>query len=93
MNITLGIANVKPSDAGTYYIRANNSEGQVYKEIRLNVQPRTSLGESTTTCCQRMNVSAGCQGICALSIDLDFLLYKPECFPDFHKIMECASGE
>ena len=91
------------SDAGVYYCRANNSIGEDYQDFKINVaagRRRDPVGISsgygsrgdTETCCHEQNVSASCIGACSLSIDLDFLLYRPECFEDFNKLMFCASG-
>ena len=99
----LSIKNVEMSDAGVYYCRANNSIGEDYQDFKVNVaagrrRDPVGIGSSygsrgdTETCCHEQNVSASCIGACSLSIDLDFLLYRPECFEDFNKLMFCASG-
>ena len=103
--VRLSIKNVEMSDAGVYYCRANNSIGEDYQDFKVNVaagrrrDPVGHIGSSTgygrgdtETCCHEQNVSASCIGACSLSIDLDFLLYRPECFEDFNKLMFCASG-
>ena len=102
--VRLSIKNVEMSDAGVYYCRANNSIGEDYQDFKVNVaagrrrDPVGIAGSSygtrgdTETCCHEQNVSASCIGACSLSIDLDFLLYRPECFEDFNKLMFCASG-
>ena len=104
--VRLSIKNVEMSDAGVYYCRANNSIGEDYQDFKVNVaagrrRDPVGIGSSsgsygsrgdTETCCHEQNVSASCIGACSLSIDLDFLLYRPECFEDFNKLMFCASG-
>ena len=42
-------------------------------------------------CCKTQGVKENCLGICSLQVDLDFLLYDEECFPDFEKFMTCGS--
>ena len=98
----LSIKNVVMSDAGIYYCRANNSVGEDYQDFKVNVAAGrrrnpdagggSNYGRDTETCCHEQNVSSSCIGACSLSIDLDFLLYRPECFEDFNKLMFCASG-
>ena len=100
--VRLSIKNVVMSDAGIYYCRANNSVGEDYQDFKVNVAAGrrrnpdagggSNYGRDTETCCHEQNVSSSCIGACSLSIDLDFLLYRPECFEDFNKLMFCASG-
>jgi hypothetical protein len=45
------------------------------------------------TCCKEQNVTEGCLGICsAHQLDLDLLLYSPQCIPELDKLMTCGSG-
>ena len=46
------------------------------------------------TCCKEQNVTEGCLGICsAHQLDLDLLLYSPQCVPELDKLMTCGSGK
>ncbi len=94
--VRLTIRSLKPSDAGMYFCRANNSMGTDYKDFRISVNARkpytTTGGRNTESCCHAQNVTSTCIGACSLAIDLDFLLYRPECYSEFHKLMLCAAG-
>lgn len=88
----LFIPNIKLDDGGTYYCYANNSIGKVMKRVTLRVRDRKAEPIGLNNCCVKQNVSTQCLGLCSLSLDLDFLLYQPDCFSEFHKLMFCASG-
>jgi len=45
------------------------------------------------TCCKEQNVTEGCLNICSSQqLDLDLLLFSPQCIPELHKLMTCGSG-
>ena len=46
---------------------------------------------NVTECCASNNVSSGCLDICSFSIDYDLMKTRPDCLPEFHAMMQCAS--
>ena len=46
---------------------------------------------NVTECCANNNVSARCLDICSFSIDYDLMKARPDCLPEFHSMMQCAS--
>ena len=46
---------------------------------------------NVTECCANNNVSARCLDICSFSIDYDLMKARPDCLPEFHAMMQCAS--
>ena len=45
------------------------------------------------SCCKEQNVTDSCLGICSShQIDVDLLLYSPQCIPELDKLMSCGSG-
>jgi hypothetical protein len=47
---------------------------------------------NVTACCQREGVSPACIDACAVYLDIDSVIDKPECLPEFNKLMKCAAG-
>ena len=46
------------------------------------------------SCCKEQNVTEGCLSICSShQLDLDLLLYSPQCIPELEKLMNCGSGD
>ena len=90
-HLTLKIEKVKMSDIGTYYCLANNSLGEDKKGVVLDVMERPPSVVDVTACCKNQNVSAACQDVCSFSVDYDLLVSRPECLPEFHSVMMCAS--
>ena len=94
--LTMVIKEAKPIDGGNYFCKANNTHGNARRDFHINIIPQLETGEDNFTtildCCKRFNVSEDCQSICSLNLDLDLLLNKPKCFPQFNAIMKCASG-
>lgn len=45
-----------------------------------------------TECCAREKVSEGCIDACSFFSDIETVLDKPQCLPDFDKLMKCSAG-
>ncbi|TRY80837.1 hypothetical protein TCAL_04329 [Tigriopus californicus] len=78
-------------DSGDYYIKINNSVGSLLYEFTLQIDQNLPQAEDSQSCCVRLNVAEECRDLCSLSVDLDFLIAKPQCFSEFDKLMECAA--
>lgn len=46
-----------------------------------------------TECCAREKVSSGCMDACSFFMDVESILDKPQCLPDFDKLMRCSAGK
>ena len=79
------------SDGGKYYCHANNTLGESFALMGVNVTTIPPPQVDVTECCRRQNVTADCLDICSFSIDFDTMLSKPYCIPQFDKLMKCAS--
>ena len=48
---------------------------------------------NVTGCCAREGVSSSCIDAWAVYLDIDSVIDKPECLPEFNKLMKCAAGK
>jgi len=46
-----------------------------------------------TECCVREKVSEGCMDACSFFLDIESVMDKPQCLPDFDKLMKCSAGK
>merc|ERR1712117_395964 len=83
--------NVKMEDAGVYYCHSNNSLGDAVSQMNLRVTETPPSIIDVTQCCKDNNVSSRCLDICTFSLDYDLMAARPDCLPEFHKMMTCAS--
>ena len=89
--LSMKIDKVTPSDGHTYYCHANNTLGASSIPMIVNVTDQPPPVMNVTECCLRQNVSADCLDICTFSIDFDLMIRKPQCIPQFPRMMSCAS--
>jgi len=89
--LSMKIAKVKLSDGQTYYCHANNTLGASSASMTVNITDEPPPVLNVTECCRAHNVSADCLDICTFSIDFDMMIRKPQCIPQFPKMMSCAS--
>jgi len=89
--LMMRIQNVITADRGTYYCRANNTLGEASQAVELQVTDIPPVVVNVTECCASNNVSSGCLDICSFSIDYDLMKTRPDCLPEFHAMMQCAS--
>ena len=89
--LTMKIHEVRLEDAGTYYCHANNSLGEDSGSVTVKVTDTPPSVIDVTQCCRDANISEKCVDICSFGLDYDLLVARPECLPDFHAMMSCAS--
>lgn len=89
--LSMKIAKVNQSDGRTYYCHANNTLGESSVPMVVNITDEPPPVINVTECCLQQNVSVDCLDICAFSIDFDMMIRKPQCIPQFSKMMSCAS--
>ncbi len=89
--LNLVIHEVREEDGGRYSCHANNTIGEDSAVLGLNVTVAPQPGMDVRECCRQQNVSADCLDICTFTVDFDAMLRKPQCLPEFHKLMMCAS--
>ena len=89
---SLNIKNAQAEDSDEYTCSAENTHGLVkVSGIKVVISLPTNRTESLMQCCKNMNVKPECQGICTFNVDLDFLMFDPQCFTEFDKLMSCGS--
>lgn len=89
--LNLVINNVKEEDGGRYSCHANNTVGEDSAILGVNVTVGPRPGMDVSECCRQQNVSSDCLDVCTFTIDFDAMLRKPQCLPEFHKLMLCAA--
>ena len=89
--ITMKISKVDRLDGLTYYCHANNSLNESVAPMNVKVLDEPPQVINVTECCVRQNVSSDCLDTCSFSIDFDTMVRKPQCIPEFSKMMSCAS--
>ena len=89
---SLNIKNAQADDSDEYTCSAENTHGLVKESgIKVIISQPTNRTESLMQCCKNKNVKPECQGICTFNVDLDFLMFDPQCFTEFDKLMSCGS--
>uniref|UniRef100_A0A0K8SXU6 Ig-like and fibronectin type-III domain-containing protein C25G4.10 n=1 Tax=Lygus hesperus TaxID=30085 RepID=A0A0K8SXU6_LYGHE len=86
----LTIKSVTDAEEGDYFCHAENAYGNETKPVSVrlrNVAPVNNI----TQCCIEQNVSSSCMDACSFYLDIDSVIDKPECLPDFDKFMKCGS--
>jgi hypothetical protein len=89
--LNLVIAAATPADGGRYSCHANNTIGEDSAVLGINVTAGPQPGMDVRDCCRQQNVSADCLDVCSFTVDFDAMLRKPQCLPEFHKLMMCAA--
>jgi hypothetical protein len=89
--LNLVVHNVQPEDGGRYSCHANNTVGEDSAVLGVNVTASPLPSMDVRECCRAQNVSADCLDECTFNVDFDAMLRKPQCLPEFHKLMLCAA--
>ena len=89
--LNLVIHEVQVEDGGRYSCHANNTVGEDAAVLGVNVTVDPLPGMDVRECCRQQNVSADCLDVCTFNVDFDAMLRKPQCLPEFHKLMLCAA--
>lgn len=50
------------------------------------------MSGNITECCIREKVSPHCIDACSFYLDIESVIDKPQCLPDFDKLMKCSAG-
>lgn len=87
----LRISNVTEQDQGSYSCVADNVFGDDKKTFQLQIRRPQDASGNISACCQAANVSPECIDACNYFMDIGEIINKPQCLPDFDKLMRCSS--
>ncbi|BES94480.1 DB module [Nesidiocoris tenuis] len=88
----LSIISITDDELGDYFCHAANEYGNASSPVSVQLRHIVPV-ENLKHCCAEENVSAACSAACSSYLDIDSVIDKPECLPDFDKIMRCGSDE
>ncbi|XP_021960351.1 Ig-like and fibronectin type-III domain-containing protein 1 [Folsomia candida] len=87
----LKIMNVSEESIGNYSCHAENAIGEMSKTFIVKTRDLQDSSMNITECCVREKVSEGCMDACSFFSDIESILDKPQCLPDFDKLMKCSA--
>nr|CAI5827663.1 unnamed protein product [Callosobruchus analis] len=86
----LTINKINDMDVGDYYCHAENAFGSATQPVSVRIRNPASVSD-VKACCAEQNVTEPCMDACSFHLDMDAVIDKPECVPDFDKLMRCAA--
>lgn len=89
--MTLKIVKLTSDDVRDFFCHAENPFGQSTRPVSVRVRNTAAANQNVSQCCIAQNVSAGCMDACSFYIDIDAVIDRTECIPDFDKLMKCAA--
>ncbi|XP_019771440.1 Ig-like and fibronectin type-III domain-containing protein 2 isoform X3 [Dendroctonus ponderosae] len=88
MHLTL--KQITDLDVGEYYCHAENAFGSATQPVSVRIRNIATIN-NVTQCCMEQNVSSTCMDACSFHLDIDAVIDKPACIPEFDKLMKCAA--
>lgn len=82
----LTIKQITDMDVGDYYCHAENAFGSATQPVSVRIRS-VAATNNVTQCCIEQNVTSPCMDACSFYLDIDAVIDKPECIPDFDKLM------
>ncbi|ODM96583.1 Ig-like and fibronectin type-III domain-containing protein C25G4.10 [Orchesella cincta] len=87
----LRIQKVSSQDVGNYSCHAENAIGESVKTFWLQTRDIQDMSGNITECCIKEKVSPSCIDACSFYLDIESVIDKPQCLPDFDKLMKCSA--
>lgn len=89
--MVLKIMRFTPEDVGDYFCHAENVLGSVTRPVSVRMRNNAPVTTNISECCAIQNVSAPCMDACSFYVDIEAIIDRTECIPDFDKLMKCAT--